>query len=1067
MARTRAAQDVEKKSFFTTRHASLSRSATSTFPVQTTESTSQQLDDTPSIEPLIHTQTTQPDQSQSQKKSKSKWDAFSRYFSENTSSFPEYGAPKITMRSLKTINASAAGPVNTMSSRPAGASRPSVHTSNQPSSRSKRLRELGPSSVSSEVSPTTISSELGANSSTSRPQSKDLTPSNKRQKTYSRRNADRPRPAVRHPDDRQQRRGRALTIDSVEDDNVRYPRSTHDSPRRKRSASPDVIAVDDSDPHDPPPANVMSDLTGAKRPRPAQLLSHREEKRVKRSKAQPFDEPDELQIVHQRNRTSQITKSESIEDTNSDDHSKADLKSTYFTSPKKQEKPNVTSFRVRKAASGNSYFAADEDQRGSVFLRSDPESPWILTAVDSDNHRLKDLEWMGINFHAVHQLFYSDCTHVQIRRSLTPVHSPTIVFQFDSITDAARLVTYQQFSPCEAEMKDVLILKNIFRTAMRKATERKTVLQNGDNETAMPHPRSPSREVHGLQPRRTRRSEASIPLDESPPRWTDQNHEWAKNWHQSLVHPPTGRNRTTVDKDDIYRLDEGEFLNDNLINFWIRHLQHNLETKDPEMLKRVYFFSTFFFEKLKYSQGNIDFNGVKNWTSRVDIFSYDYLVVPVNENAHWYLAIICNPGKLLPRGRELDKGEEEPTPTPGKVAAIGKRLSAVCLVDNDTHELNTSKRSLPTATEGTDQGGSPSIAKVRQTVGKVKQDPERPRIITLDSLGSAHPKTCGALRMYLASEAKDKKEVDEIAPIPGFTAKSIPQQDNWCDCGVYMLAYVEQFLQNPDESIRCILQKEPTGWKVTAPDKRKSIRQLIFALQTRQQKDAERERAEKIARRRAKAKATAAAPSAETEPKEAALGGTEPSPTDKATSILEGGIDLKATKSSYDAVSPPPLSSSVATGLLALPEPTSLETSHDRDGARAASSSNSFHTARASPVVVDSTDSSNQAKNVEIAEHSKAAKTFVPIRHREVVLIETLQSSPTCVTQTAGEKRKREKSPGPASSLVAPIRRRKLSDPTTDKQSVPKESIEVEDDDDAHCKSGVKYDGIDRRSEAD
>lgn len=35
---------------------------------------------------------------------------------------------------------------------------------------------------------------------------------------------------------------------------------------------------------------------------------------------------------------------------------------------------------------------------------------------------------------------------------------------------------------------------------------------------------------------------------------------------------------------------------------------------------------------------------VKSWTKKVDIFEKDYLVIPINERNHWFLAIVCFPG---------------------------------------------------------------------------------------------------------------------------------------------------------------------------------------------------------------------------------------------------------------------------------------------------------------------------------------------------------------------------------------------------------------------------------------
>ena len=35
---------------------------------------------------------------------------------------------------------------------------------------------------------------------------------------------------------------------------------------------------------------------------------------------------------------------------------------------------------------------------------------------------------------------------------------------------------------------------------------------------------------------------------------------------------------------------------------------------------------------------------VKSWTKKVDIFEKDFLIIPINERSHWFLAIICFPG---------------------------------------------------------------------------------------------------------------------------------------------------------------------------------------------------------------------------------------------------------------------------------------------------------------------------------------------------------------------------------------------------------------------------------------
>ena len=37
------------------------------------------------------------------------------------------------------------------------------------------------------------------------------------------------------------------------------------------------------------------------------------------------------------------------------------------------------------------------------------------------------------------------------------------------------------------------------------------------------------------------------------------------------------------------------------------------------------------------------FSQVKKWSKSIDLFSKDYIIVPINEHQHWYLAIICYP----------------------------------------------------------------------------------------------------------------------------------------------------------------------------------------------------------------------------------------------------------------------------------------------------------------------------------------------------------------------------------------------------------------------------------------
>ena len=122
-------------------------------------------------------------------------------------------------------------------------------------------------------------------------------------------------------------------------------------------------------------------------------------------------------------------------------------------------------------------------------------------------------------------------------------------------------------------------------------------------------------------------------------------HGLGQKWRKPLTYPRTGKKKVTIEWSDLERLDEGEFLNDNLIGFYLRFLEQTFEEKRPNLANKVYFFNTYFYATLMNAhkpKRSFNYKGVQKWTKSVDIFTYDYIVVPINENSHWYLAIICN-----------------------------------------------------------------------------------------------------------------------------------------------------------------------------------------------------------------------------------------------------------------------------------------------------------------------------------------------------------------------------------------------------------------------------------------
>jgi hypothetical protein len=372
----------------------------------------------------------------------------------------------------------------------------------------------------------------------------------------------------------------------------------------------------------------------------------------------------------------------------------------------------------------------------------------------------------------------------------------------------------------------------------------------------------------------------------SPIRYTNANRDWQRYWaggDEPLIFPLEGTNKAQVDKRDIERLDEGEYLNDNLIAFYLRYLQDKAEKERPDVFKRVFFMNTFFYPRLIQGKGrkNIDYDAVKRWTSKVNVFSYDYVVVPVNENNHWYVAIICNVPKLLIPPEEkiskeneqvhekevVDLGDAGDTTSPAQPTSehkegsvtpeVARKVSRLSIEDRGSPEPQPSRAKhidverinpgtpshISTADDDTDRSQKASSSASKGRKGKRKSIPpvrkyntEEPRIITLDSFGLPHSPTCSNLRDFLIAEAKEKLgvEITLAQPSIGMTAKHIPLQTNLCDCGLFLLGYVEGFLDHPDETIHGLMQGRSdmasSFPKMNAPDMRNAMRDLIFEL---------------------------------------------------------------------------------------------------------------------------------------------------------------------------------------------------------------------------------------------
>ncbi|XP_068021266.1 sentrin-specific protease 6 isoform X3 [Melanerpes formicivorus] len=142
--------------------------------------------------------------------------------------------------------------------------------------------------------------------------------------------------------------------------------------------------------------------------------------------------------------------------------------------------------------------------------------------------------------------------------------------------------------------------------------------------------------------------------------------------------PPPAKGGISVTNEDLHCLNEGEFLNDVIIDFYLKYLV--LEKLKKEDADRIHVFSSFFYKRLNqrerrniHETSNLSIQQrrhgrVKTWTRHVDIFEKDFIFVPLNEAAHWFLAVICFPG--------LEKPRYEPNPHYHENAAAQMKSSS-------------------------------------------------------------------------------------------------------------------------------------------------------------------------------------------------------------------------------------------------------------------------------------------------------------------------------------------------------------------------------------------------------
>ncbi|NXE91864.1 SENP7 protease, partial [Menura novaehollandiae] len=333
------------------------------------------------------------------------------------------------------------------------------------------------------------------------------------------------------------------------------------------------------------------------------------------------------------------------------------------------------------------------------------------------------------------------------------------------------------------------------------------------------------------------------------------NEEWKEVREMGAVKnlivypPPPAKGGLGVTREDLECLEYGEFLNDVIIDFYLKYLL--LEKAPKHVADRTHIFSSFFYKCLtrteKNSEGDVKVSAaqrrhrrVRTWTRHINIFNKDYIFVPVNEESHWYIAVICFPWLeevVYEECPHQDSLSHQPHQSPLQSETENTRTGSMFLKDEEEMDGNR----ILFSKGGNEIAASASV--LDSALSKVNCNDlfvfvvYRPCILILDSLkaGSVQ-KTVQVLREYLEVEweakRKTHREFSKSTMID--LCPRVPKQDNSSDCGVYLLQYVESFFQNPIVNFEQPLHLENWFPRQLIRNKREEIRDLILQLHFQQ-----------------------------------------------------------------------------------------------------------------------------------------------------------------------------------------------------------------------------------------
>ncbi|KAL6983681.1 Ulp1 peptidase [Sarracenia purpurea var. burkii] len=273
------------------------------------------------------------------------------------------------------------------------------------------------------------------------------------------------------------------------------------------------------------------------------------------------------------------------------------------------------------------------------------------------------------------------------------------------------------------------------------------------------------------------KGKAVVLVDEEDPELTesielaDTVDEWMK---ECKIYYPSSDDPESMEicYSDMECLAPKAYLSSTIMNFYIRYLQRRTSATDRARCD-YHFFNTYFYKKLKEAvlkkndQESL-FGKFRRWWKGVNIFHKAYILLPIHEQLHWSLVIICIPDK-----------EDESGPIILHLDSLGLHFSKL-IFDNIKSFLREEWKHLNCE-------GAPCDLPIADRIWK-----NLPRRI-------------------------EEKTI------------AVPQQRNDYDCGLFVLFFMERFIEEAPQRLK---KKDLAmfGTKWFKPEEASNLRRKIRTL---------------------------------------------------------------------------------------------------------------------------------------------------------------------------------------------------------------------------------------------